>query len=208
VLGLAERAAQTPALPAQVDLAARFGEPPLTLYSTSRFHISLLYWLDSTTSIHEHAFQGAFRVVRGSSLHSRWRFAEETRICGRLRVGNATRVASEVLTMGDVRPILPGGEGAHALFHLEQPSATLVARTRSDPAARPQYEYCPPSLAVDPLVEDPSLTPRLQLLHLLRQEDPARARRAIRQCLVADDLASAVMILLLRLRHRGFRPAG
>ncbi|MEV7781369.1 hypothetical protein [Kitasatospora sp. NPDC088351] len=195
-LELAARAASEPVLPAQTDLDARFGQPPLTLYSTSRFHMTLLYWLESTTSIHEHAFQGAFRVLHGSSLHSSWRFDESARISGRLLLGRTTRLRSEVLAVGDVRPILPGARGAHALFHLDQPSATLVVRTRSDPGAQPQYEYCPPSLSVNPFDEDPSLTRRLQLLHLLRQEDEKGLREAVRRSLATDDLVSAVTVLL------------
>ncbi|MER5349406.1 hypothetical protein ABT093_03600 [Kitasatospora sp. NPDC002551] len=199
-LELASRAAVEPEFPVQVDLDALFGQPPLTLYSTSRFHISLLYGLDATTSIHEHAFQGAFQVVCGSSLHSTWRFDERTRVCGRLRVGSATRQGSEVLTVGDVRPVLPGARGAHALFHLDEPSATLVVRTRSDPSAQPQCDYYPPSLSVASFADDASLTRRLQLLHLLRRTDEGRLREAVRTALCLDDLGSAVTVLLTACR--------
>ena len=36
-------------LPGQDDLAAEFGQPPITVYRGSRFYIAVLFWLDATT---------------------------------------------------------------------------------------------------------------------------------------------------------------
>ena len=41
-----------------------FGQPALTLYKGDKFYIELLYWLDSTTAIHQHSFAGAFGVFQ------------------------------------------------------------------------------------------------------------------------------------------------
>src|SRR5947209_9986100 len=49
-------------LPRQRDLQAKFGDPPITLYSGPRFHIDLYFWFEGTTAIHQHAFCGAFQV--------------------------------------------------------------------------------------------------------------------------------------------------
>ena len=38
-------------LSGQQDLAGRFGDPPITLYNSTRFHIDIYFWLDGTTSI-------------------------------------------------------------------------------------------------------------------------------------------------------------
>src|SRR4051812_42509570 len=43
--------------------AGTFGQPSLVLHRARDFYISALYWLDGTTSIHQHAFSGAFRVL-------------------------------------------------------------------------------------------------------------------------------------------------
>ncbi|MGI8469286.1 MAG: hypothetical protein ACR2N3_12620 [Pyrinomonadaceae bacterium] len=61
-------------LPEQRDLAGRFDDPPITLYNSPRFHIDIYFWLDGTTSIHQHGFCGAFQVLLGSSLHSSYDF--------------------------------------------------------------------------------------------------------------------------------------
>ncbi|MFN2514442.1 MAG: hypothetical protein ABR568_23900, partial [Pyrinomonadaceae bacterium] len=54
-------------LPHQYDVEGRFGNPPITLFAGPRFHIDVYYWLDGTTSIHQHSFTGAFQVLLGSS---------------------------------------------------------------------------------------------------------------------------------------------
>ena len=59
--------------PQSADLS--FGQPPITIYSHPRFYIEVLCWMDATTSIHQHAFSGAFHVMAGSSMHTRYTFS-------------------------------------------------------------------------------------------------------------------------------------
>lgn len=66
----------TTQFPQQEDVHGSFGNPPITLYSGPRFYVDVYYWLDGTTSIHQHAFSGAFQVVLGSSIHSQYDFEE------------------------------------------------------------------------------------------------------------------------------------
>jgi len=202
VLDLASRLASSPILPKQEDIDARFGQPPVTLYRTERFYIALLYWSDSTTAIHEHDFQGAFRVVAGSSVHSSWEFVKKEEVSSRLLVGSVTRTSSEFLDAGEVRPILPGAQGAHALFHLERPSATLVVRTHSDPGASLQYSYIPPSLALQQPSVAPSVRRRIQLLRLLRRESEGHLRESVRRFVKSDDIVT-LTILMLQLAAMG-----
>ena len=70
----------TTQLPGQQDLAGAFGNPPITLYSGSRFYIDVYYWLDGTTAVHQHGFCGAFQILLGSSIHSHYSFEEEQKI--------------------------------------------------------------------------------------------------------------------------------
>src|SRR4030095_2619636 len=61
-------------LPGQQDVEGRFGNPPITLFTGARFYIDVYYWLDGATTIHQHAFTGAFQVFLGSSIHSHYSF--------------------------------------------------------------------------------------------------------------------------------------
>jgi hypothetical protein len=151
----------TRTLPPQLYLDVPFGQPAVQVYVTPRWHIEVLHWIDGTTSIHEHGFNGAFQVLAGSSIHCRYRFHEERRYNARLKQGRIERLDLELLRPGQTRRILAGGAMSHSLFHLERPSVTVVIRTRQVPGAAPQYTYLQPCLALDPF-DEPE--------HLLRQK--------------------------------------
>ena len=125
---------QTDPLPHQADLKAAFGQPPVTLYLDDVFSIAALFWLDGTTEIHQHSFSGAFTLLTGSSVHSRYSFDLEEAINERLQLGGLAWQQSELLSPGDVRKIESGRRFIHALFHLERPSVTIVVRTHLDRA--------------------------------------------------------------------------
>jgi hypothetical protein len=83
-------------IPTQQDVSATFGDPPLTLFSGPRFHIDVYYWLDGTTSVHQHSFCGAFQVLIGSSIHSQYSFqnrpAAQSTFLGRSHQGREGRI--------------------------------------------------------------------------------------------------------------------
>jgi hypothetical protein len=148
----------------QSDDPHLFGEPPVLLFEAPRFYIEALFWLSGTTGIHEHAFSGVFSVLAGSSVHSHWRFAAERTVNSRLLCGRLERLSTEILRPGDMRPIHPGNQLIHQLFHLEVPSVTIVIRTHKERRHLPQYEYLLPGLAIDP--EDRDGLRRRRLLFL------------------------------------------
>jgi hypothetical protein len=47
----------------------------------------------------------------------------------------------ELLNVGDVQEIQAGRQYIHSLFHLDQPSATIVIRTEKSPLYLPQFAY-------------------------------------------------------------------
>lgn len=193
----------TPDLPQQEDIEATFGDPPLTLYRNERFYISLLVWADSTTSIHEHGFGGAFQVLQGSSLHSRFAFTRRDRINDHLLVGDISSSGSEILHRGEVRSIEPGGKFIHSLFHLERPSATIVVRTHETPGRTPQFSYLRPSLAYDPFFvsKHHSLRRRLQCLTLAFRLQSPDLFDTIEQLVATEDTHSAFVVLDLVNRY-------
>jgi hypothetical protein len=142
--------------------ATDFGQPPINVYTGKGFYIQALFWIDSTTAIHEHSFTGAFGVLYGSSVHSTYNFTAEKTVSRRLVIGRTDFLSAELLQRGDVRTILPGDKLIHALFHLDRPSVSLVVRTSPKlRLERPQYAYLKPYLAFD----DVNL-PRLQVVQL------------------------------------------
>ncbi len=165
----------TRALPAQHDVDATFGQPPLTVFAGRRFAIMVLFWLDGTTTIHQHSFSGAFQVLEGSSVQARFEFEPRRRVNEDVVLGSLLGREVGLLRRGDIRPIVAGRAFIHSLFHLERPSATIVVRTYSDERAGPQYNYYRPGLAVNQLRREEWRERIVQLTALLeRGEHPER----------------------------------
>jgi hypothetical protein len=157
--------------PAQSD--SPFGEPEIVVFNHPRFYIQLLFWMDGTTAIHQHAFSGAFHVMRGSSIHAHYAFDKARSITPYMSVGNVRMRKIEILETGRTVPIASGQATIHSLFHLDSPSITVVVRTQHDPGTGPQFNYLPPGMAIDPQHVDLLAMRRAQLLDVLEQtEDP------------------------------------
>jgi hypothetical protein len=187
-------------LPAQQDLPANFGDPPITLYAGPRFHIDIYFWLDGTTGIHQHGFCGAFQVALGSSIHSRYTFNEERQINAHFSVGKTALGHVELLKKGDIRRILPGHEFIHSLFHLERPSATITIRTYSTPGG-PQYKYLKPYFAVDPFFTEASALRKVQTVSLLLNMNHPEAESLIGDLVSSSDFQTTYEVLRTAAHH-------
>lgn len=182
-------------LPEQRDLPGRFGDPPITLYNSPRFHIDIYFWLEGTTSIHQHAFCGAFQVIHGSSIHSSYDFETSEVINVFTELGEMELDHCELLKIGDVRKILAGRQFIHSLFHLDQPSATIVVRTHRSPLHLPQFDYRKPFLAIDPFFSEPNLTKKMQTITMMLRAKHPEADRLLFEMLEKADFQTTFTIL-------------
>lgn len=182
-------------LPDQRDLHGGFGDPPITLYNGPRFHIDVYFWLEGTTAVHQHAFCGAFQVLMGSSIHSWYEFDLQEKINTFTEIGNINLKTVDLLTVGDVLEIAAGREYIHGLFHLDQPSATIVVRTHSSPLHLPQFSYHKPFLAVDPFFEEPNTTKKLQCVTAMIRSKYPETDRLVAEMLEKSDFQTTFRIL-------------
>jgi hypothetical protein len=182
-------------LPRQINLEATFGEPPITVFAGRHFYMEALYWLDGTTSIHQHGFSGAFQVLAGSSIHSTFAFEQRRRINSRMLIGDLRLTSTELLQVGAVRRIDAGAHFLHSLFHLDRPSVTLVVRTYTDPDAQPQYNYLPPHLGLDPFFKQEWLMRLLQAIAMLHKLDSPELVPTIERAVRRGDLWSTWSVL-------------
>ena len=171
-----------------------FGTPPVTLYSGDHFFIDALFWLDGWTDIHQHGFSGAFQVLAGSSIHSLYRFEEEQRVNSGMRFGKVVLEEAELLRTGDVRAIR-GASTPHAVFHLDRPTVTLMARTTEEQDQLPQLAYLPPFFAKDAFRQGVVARRRVLALDLLLQTQPLEYVSLLDDLLVEADLESAYEML-------------
>jgi hypothetical protein len=185
----------TPNLPQQMDLEANFGDPPLTLYVGPRFFIDVYYWLDGTTSIHQHAFSGAFQVLLGGSVHTHYRFEKDRELNQHFQIGKILPGEVSLLKRGDIREILPGPEFMHSLFHLERPSATITIRNYKTFAAAVQFSYLKPFVAYDPFFNDAAMKRKLQTAKLLLGMKHPDADRFLGALVATADFQTAYAVL-------------
>ena len=183
-------------LPVQEDPRARFGQPPITLYRGREFYVAALYWLDGTTTIHQHGFSGAFRVLEGRSLHTPYEFEAQDEHSHRLLTGILRADMPELLRSGAVRAIEPGGRFIHSLFHLDRPSVTVIVRTYSQPTGTPQFNYLHPGVAYDPFYKEQSLERRIQAALSLASIDRAAALSATCAAISQEDLWASFLFAM------------
>jgi hypothetical protein len=182
-------------LPRQKDPQARFGEPPITLFVAPRFYIDVYIWLEGTTAIHQHGFCGAFQVLMGSSIHSWYEFELREKINSFLEIGDMRLKVCELLKVGDVQAIDAGRQYVHSLFHLDQPSVTIVVRTDRSPLSLPQFAYHKPSLAVDPFYDHETTTRKLQTISALFRAKHPETDRLIGDVLNQSDFHTSFLVL-------------
>jgi len=188
-------------LPEQQDVEGRFGNPPVTLFKGSRFYIDVYYWLDGTTTIHQHAFTGAFQVLLGSSIHSRYSFREERVLNEHFSIGSLSLEDVHLLKLKDIRQIRPGNKFIHSLFHLDRPSATITIRTDHTPSAAVQYDYRKPHFALNPFFKNPHLTRKLQTVALLLRMKHPGADTMIGDLVASSDFQTAFFVLSETYHH-------
>jgi hypothetical protein len=189
-----DHVARTKALPYQWDVQAEFSNLPITLFNGPRFYIDIYYWLDGTTTIHQHSFAGAFQVLAGSSLHSHYEFTPTKVANPHFSIGRLRLLRAEVLSKGSIKRIIPGAGYIHSLFH-------LTVRTPGLPHAQPQFLYLKPGIAIDPFFKEATLYKKAQVADLLIRMNHANADPLLKQMLKQSDLQTAFMLLGIAFRH-------
>ena len=183
-------------LPEQKDIPGKFGNPPITLFSGPRFYIDVYYWLDGTTSLHQHAFTGAFQVLLGSSIHSHYNFREDRILNEHFSVGELELKTVELLKVNDIKLIKPGRQYIHSLFHLDRPSATITIRTEHTPSSALQYDYRRPYFAINPFYKNVAMIKKLQTITLLLGMKHKDADSMIGDLIASSDFHTTFFILL------------
>jgi hypothetical protein len=116
-------------LPLQKFTRQDFGELPFTLYQHEKFHIDIYIWNNNETSIHDHHFCGAFKVLNGKSLQLSYQYEQVTNIAPDLDWGILKKIDTRYLHQGDVQEIALGDKFIHQVIHMEFPTVTFILRT-------------------------------------------------------------------------------
>lgn len=186
-------------LPLQtVGLDNSFGQPPFSIFESDKLVMQILIWHDATTVIHQHSFSGAFAVLVGSSLHCQYAFIPQRSWSPHLKVGALALQGAERLSTRDVRPIQAGDRTIHSLFHLGDPSISVVLRSKRMAISQPQLNYVSPGLATDPFHRPPLAERRRQLIvTLFRMLEASRVTIATEHIARTDPVDAVELVLEL-----------
>ncbi|WP_044555523.1 hypothetical protein [Shewanella piezotolerans] len=124
-----------------------FSDFPIILFKNDDFIIQALHWYEASTSIHDHRFDGAFKVLKGSSIETTYDFNTSDDSSNRTQSGTLVKRRIRHLQVGDTCEINGGNRYIHSLFHIESPSITLIIRTHSKDSYPAQRDYHAPSLS-------------------------------------------------------------
>jgi hypothetical protein len=182
-------------LPEQFDQLSEFGQPPVTVYRSPRFIIDTLFWLDGTTSIHDHGFSGGFQVLAGSSIETTFSYAPSKVTDPHLSFGKVTLKDSGLRRTGDVAPIVPGSSYIHGLFHLDRPSVTILVRTLPDPLAQRPMQYQPCGIAWNRFFRDQNLDRMVEVIELLDQAGDPRFDEIVGDLVARSDLYAIFRVI-------------
>ncbi|MCA9672816.1 MAG: hypothetical protein KC503_44795 [Myxococcales bacterium] len=153
---------------------AEFSDFAQTLYRGRYFFIEVLHWLSATTAIHQHSFSGAFCVLEGASLHTRFRYTPTRVINAQLALGELGWQSSVYCPRGTVVEIEAGETFIHSLYHLVEPSVTFLVRTWQEEEHTPQYTYLPGGIRIPARPLDGPKRVSLRALRILSHVDGAR----------------------------------
>ena len=154
--------------PSQFKLSSpKFGEPALMLEEADNYYIEAILWRNLITSIHDHAFSGAFTALSGRRLQAIYQYTNDIQFeCG-FQIGKVELKSLEIVSPGDLRVILSGENFIHGVWYIDKPASTLVVRQYRQPN-RVQFSYLPPSVRYIPAHAEKELSNRLEYLWALR----------------------------------------
>ncbi len=119
-------------LPTQLNVFNNFGQPPVTIFNNEEFVIDLYFWMYSDTSIHTHAFNGAFKVLYGESKQDLFEIKGLKTYQDDVKLNDITVSESKILHQGDCQQIIRGDSFCHRVIHHASPTITLCIRTIHD----------------------------------------------------------------------------
>jgi hypothetical protein len=158
--------------PRQLAPLGAFGQPGVTTHYGRGFVVDVYFWTHSQSAIHDHPFRGAFVIVKGESVHARYRWVEHERLGPRARLGELTLAALELAGEGTVERFgMPQDPLVHALIHVPSPSVSMVVRTIR---THSYFRYFPPSIAIAMDEPDDVVGRPLAMLDMLRASGDAR----------------------------------
>jgi hypothetical protein len=113
-------------LPEQYYKKNDFSNFPLCISREQDVFVDLYFWKDVNTNIHNHHFIGAFGVLEGEVIQTKFNFTNENQVAQGVWMGDCQATSSDTLKPGDTQGIFLGDDFIHQSLHFHHKKAHTV----------------------------------------------------------------------------------
>jgi hypothetical protein len=107
----------------------KFSTRDVCLFANDDFYLDAYFWETQDTAIHDHTFNGAFRVIEGENVQIVYDFAPSDAKTIGFKWGNLSILSNAVQTTGTTQEICVGKSFIHQVVHVSPLVVTLCLRT-------------------------------------------------------------------------------
>ncbi len=152
-------------LPDQTFMGQEFSQFPLTILSKNGINLDLYHWIGANTSIHDHHFHGAFKVLRGKYVQRIYHFEATEKPIQGLSIGKLEIKEERTLVENEVVEIHPGDKFIHETWHPEGECVTACLRIKK--TIGDLHSYISPGLKITHEILDLKVNKQLDCIHYL-----------------------------------------
>ena len=109
-------------------------------------------------------------MLHGSSINAEYQFEKHDKINHHFLFGKLSKPNISKLSVGSIKTIYSGDRFIHSVFHLDNPTISIVVRTHQDDDAMPQFEYRGSHICLVKEIS-PELTKQIQALKFVFSTD-------------------------------------
>lgn len=126
------------------------------VFDGAYFKIFLHRWTNAVATPHQHDWSGAYRVLRGRSLHTEYKFNCEINYSGALKIGSLRSDKNELLAPGAVKGVCAGSNFIHGLSYADDPG--LAISIRATRLSSTPMDFRRPGVGYDHLLYAPKIS--------------------------------------------------
>ncbi|MFI6309873.1 hypothetical protein ACIBEK_07025 [Nocardia fusca] len=155
----------------ELQTTSSFSDAYFKLYDDGHLWVEVLNWWGSDINIHDHNFSGVQFQLDGKSIDVKYKYSADVTVDG-LEFGGIAPGAVRLWEPGSTSVVLPGDAEPHIVYHLDEPTVSLLIRTHPRPEYSTQHNYFPPGCRADYTVVDNGFRTNLKILRLLDRAQP------------------------------------
>jgi len=153
-----------------------------------------LNWWGGHVNVHDHDFSAVQFQLKGDALNVVYDFTE-SETAGAVRFGDLKVRESEIWEEGGRSIVRPGDVDPHSVFHIGEPTTSLLIRTTPTPRYGAQSNYFP-TLAAHYYVSNDIQRKKLTALGLLARRSPSEFRNHLENFLNTQSLSENFFMLV------------